>query len=185
MKKAFRIISKILSALLVSLVAFLAIFLVGIKLVGLTPYKVLSGSMEPFYHVGSVIYVKTVEADKLVKGDPVTFYLADGTIATHRIVEVVEDKELGRYYRTQGDNNNLIDGDKLMPKEVIGKPVFSIPYLGYVASYIKTPFGICVIIAVCAAVLMLSLLTEQKESDGSDAEPENEAPDSPTSDEEN
>ena len=41
-----------LSTLVVIAVVFLAVALVGVRLVGLTPYAVLSGSMEPTYHVG-------------------------------------------------------------------------------------------------------------------------------------
>ena len=48
------------SSVLVGIVVLLAIALVGVRVVGLQPYVVLSGSMEPTYHVGSLIYVKSV-----------------------------------------------------------------------------------------------------------------------------
>ena len=57
MKKAWNIISSIL----VALVVLLAIALVGVRLFGLQVYTVLSGSMEPTYHTGSLIYVKRVD----------------------------------------------------------------------------------------------------------------------------
>lgn len=67
--KTFKIISKILSFLAVFTVVILAVLLVGTKLIGLTPYTVLSGSMEPEYHVGSVIYVTKVEPEELKERD--------------------------------------------------------------------------------------------------------------------
>ena len=48
----------VLSTLIVIAVVALAILLAGVRLVGLTPYVVLSGSMEPTYHTGSLITTK-------------------------------------------------------------------------------------------------------------------------------
>ncbi|HOF93910.1 MAG TPA: S26 family signal peptidase, partial [Clostridia bacterium] len=56
-KKILRVFNA-LTTLLVAAAALLAILLVGVRAVGLTPFAVLSGSMEPSYHVGSLIYVK-------------------------------------------------------------------------------------------------------------------------------
>ena len=50
-----------LTTLIVIAIVILAILLAGVRLVGLTPYVVLSGSMEPNYHTGSLIYDKKVD----------------------------------------------------------------------------------------------------------------------------
>lgn len=68
--RAFRKIWSLISTLVVIVIVFLAIALVGVRLVGLTPYTVLSGSMEPTYHVGSLIYVKDVDPSEIRVGDP-------------------------------------------------------------------------------------------------------------------
>lgn len=52
---------QIISTILVALVVLLAVALVGVRLAGIRTFTVLSGSMEPTYHVGSLIYVKKVE----------------------------------------------------------------------------------------------------------------------------
>ena len=58
-----------------------AFLVAGIRLFGLDPYTVLSGSMEPAYHVGSVVYVWTgADPLKLEVGDPVTFMLNETTV---------------------------------------------------------------------------------------------------------
>ena len=59
-----KVIKKIYDAiisLLVAAVVILVMLLVGVRLFGIKPFTVLSGSMEPRYHVGSVIYVEEVD----------------------------------------------------------------------------------------------------------------------------
>ena len=51
------------STVLVAGVVLLAVLLVGVRLFGLQVYTVLSGSMEPAYPVGSLIYVKKTAAE--------------------------------------------------------------------------------------------------------------------------
>ena len=81
------------STVLVALVVILALLLVGARLVGLQVFTVLSGSMEPTYHTGSLIYVKKVDPLTVRAGEVITFMLDEDTIATHRVVEVVPDEE--------------------------------------------------------------------------------------------
>ena len=52
MPKAVRIIWNTVTTLLAVAVVAAAVLLVGVRLVGLTPYVVLSGSMEPTYPTG-------------------------------------------------------------------------------------------------------------------------------------
>ena len=73
------------TAVLIVLLAFIAIMYVP-KLVGIEPMIVLSGSMEPAYSVGSLLYVRHMDASSIKAGDPVTFYLDDNTLVTHRVV---------------------------------------------------------------------------------------------------
>ncbi len=148
--------------MLVLAVIILGILLVGVRLVGLEPYTVISGSMEPTYHVGSLIYVKKVDPMTLQEGDPITFYLNDNTIVTHRIIEVItdEDDPTARSFRTQGNANDTPDGDPVRVHQVIGKPILSIPYLGYLALYIQQPPGRFVALGFCLALLAAILLVD-------------------------
>lgn len=147
---------------LTALMIILAIALAGVRLVGLRPLAVLSGSMEPAYHVGSLIYVKSVDAASLQPGDVITFLLDADTLATHRIVEVIPDPEDPTVlrYRTQGDANATADGSLVHCKNVIGTPVFSIPLLGFLAHFIQTPPGIYIAISGGAFLLLLMLLPD-------------------------
>lgn len=160
--KKFNKFWNVISTVLVALVVIMAIALVGVRLVGLRTYAVLSGSMEPTYHTGSLIYVKKIDYKKLEVGDPITFMLDEDTVATHRIVGIVpdeEDPEVIRY-RTKGDANENEDGSLVHYKNVIGKPVFTIPYLGYVSNYIQNPPGKYIAISACAILMLLAFLPD-------------------------
>lgn len=146
-----------LTTVLVALVVVLALLLVGVRLVGLTPYVVLSGSMEPTYHTGSLIYVKKADPFTIEAGTPITFMLDEDNIATHRVVEVVPDETDSTVvrFRTKGDANDAPDGSLVHYKNVIGTPVFSIPYLGYVSDYITNPPGMYIGFAVLGIIILM------------------------------
>ena len=155
---------------LVVIVVILAILLVGLRFAGLQIYTVLSGSMEPVYRVGSLIYVKTVETRELEAGDVITFRLEGDTVMTHRIVEVIADGEdTSRIqFRTKGDANNMVDGALVQEHKVLGSPVFSIPLLGYLAHFIQNPPGTYLTVSAGALLLLLVLLPDllcQKKKD--------------------
>ena len=148
----------VLSTLIVIAVVALAILLAGVRIVGLTPYVVLSGSMEPTYHTGSLIYDKKVDPFTLKEGDVITFMVSEDTLATHRVVGIVPDEdEPGTIrFRTKGDANDAEDGTLVHYKNVVGTPVFTIPYLGYFSNWITHAPG--KYIAITAAVVFLILL---------------------------
>ena len=86
----------------------LALLLAGPRLMGMQVFTVLSGSMEPVYHTGSLIYVRDVDPMEIQPGQVITFMLDEDTVATHRVVEVVPD-EIDRSvlrFRTKGDAND-------------------------------------------------------------------------------
>lgn len=149
---------QLLSTILVALVVLLAVALVGVRLAGIRTFTVLSGSMEPTYHVGSLIYVKKVDPTTIQPGQVITFMLDENTVATHRVVEVVpdEDDPSTLRFRTKGDANDAEDGTLVHYKNVVGTPVFTIPYLGYFSNWITHAPG--KYIAITAAVVFLILL---------------------------
>ena len=150
------------TTILVTVVVVLAVLLVGVRLVGMQVFTVLSGSMEPTYHTGSLIYVKSVDYTEIEEGQVITFLLDEDTVATHRVVEVVPDEEDPTVlrYRTKGDANDAVDGTLVHYKNVIGSPVFTIPYLGYLASYIQHPPGMYLAISAGALLLLFVFLPD-------------------------
>lgn len=178
MGKAIKIIWNTITSILVAAAVILAILMVGARLVGLQVFTVLSGSMEPTYQVGSLIYVKDVDPFELEAGDVITFMLDEDTVATHRIVEVVPDEEDSSVirFRTKGDANDAVDGSLVHYKNVLGSPIFTIPKLGYVANYIQNPPGTYVAISAGAILLLLVFLPDLFEKDEEDEVDKSETP---------
>lgn len=136
------------------LLALLTVLLALPGLVGIHPLLVQSGSMDPDYPAGSVIYVKQAEAAELAEGMVVTFYLPDEeTMITHRIVRVDADRE--EIY-TKGDANELEDSAATPFSRIVGTPVFCIPCLGYLAGYLASGAGKVGIVLLVVLVCLLS-----------------------------
>ena len=155
------------SSILVGVVVLFAVLLIGVRLFGVQVYSVISGSMEPEYPVGSLIYVKEVKPSEVQVGDVITFVLSNKTPATHRVIAIDKDNQL---FYTQGDANYQINdetGEKVYMEDppvhfnkLIGKPVFKIPVLGYIAYYIQHPPGMYIAIAAGAILLILVFLPD-------------------------
>ena len=162
MAKSIKRVWNLITTVLVALVVLMAVALVGVRLVGLQVFTVLSGSMEPTYPTGSLIYVRQVDPFTLESGDVITFMLDEDTVATHRVVEVVPDEEDPSVirFRTKGDANDNVDGGLVHYKNVLGTPVFTIPMLGYLASYIQNPPGTYIAISAGAVILLLVFLPD-------------------------
>ena len=162
MKTTIKKIGNVVTTLLVVAVVLLAIALAGVRLFGLQVYTVLSGSMEPAYPVGALLYDKKVDPAQLRPGDVITFMLDEETIVTHRIVEVVPDEEDPSVirFRTKGDANAAEDGSLVHYKNVLGTPVFTIPKLGYFANFVQQPPGLYVAIAFGAVLVLLAFLPD-------------------------
>ena len=152
----------IITTVLVVAVVVLALLLAGPRLVGMDVFTVLSGSMEPAYHTGSLIYVKDVDPFEIEPGQVITFMISEDTVATHRVVGIVPDEdEPGTIrFRTKGDANNVEDGSLVHYKNIIGTPVFTIPQLGYLANYIQNPPGMYLAISAGAILLMMVFIPD-------------------------
>ena len=136
---------------LVVLLAAAAVILVPM-LLGYKEMAVLSGSMEPTIPVGSLVYVKPVEASMLEAGDVCTYYLSDGeTFVTHRVMSIDPDAQT---LVTQGDANEDPDGD-IQFSQVYGRADFHLPYLGFAIQNIRTPVGI---MSICGVLMLIILL---------------------------
>lgn len=159
MKQKIKKTWNFINCILIGAVVILAMALVGVRLFGLDIYVVLSGSMEPEYKTGSVIYVAEAKPEELEAGDVITFNLDEDTVATHRIVEVTEkDGQLA--FRTKGDANDVEDASAVLASRVIGTPVFSVPYLGYLVAYINSASGRFATMAAGAFLLLMVFLPD-------------------------
>ena len=158
MNDTLKKIWNVTSTVLVVLVILCALFLMGSRLMGFQCYTVISGSMEPAYSVGDLLYVKEVDPSEIEVGDPITFILnEDLVVATHRVVRI--DAENQRFY-TKGDANQIEDGEPVHFNNVIGVPQFSIPKLGYVSDFIQNPPGMYITIGIGIVLVILVFLPD-------------------------
>ena len=109
---------------LLSVIMVLAVVAVGSamivpRIMGNDIYAVMSGSMEPYYHVGSLVIVdKHVSPEEISVGDPITFRMNSGAVATHRVVSIDEE---AREFTTKGDANEVQDMAPVPFDNMIGK----------------------------------------------------------------
>lgn len=158
MNKTVKKIWNVVTWFLVLVVLVGAVLMVGVRVVGLTPYAVLSGSMEPTYQVGSLIYVKEAEPSEIKVGDPITFVMnKDLVVATHRVIGI--DTENQQFF-TKGDANESPDAGGVYFPNLIGKPLFTIPYLGFFSHWITNPPGMYIGIAGGIILMILVLLPD-------------------------
>lgn len=138
-KKFFNIFLNIVIFIEISLVI---LFFVP-NILGMKTYVVTSGSMEPLYPTGSLIYVKQVDASEIKENDTITFYMeGNNIVATHQVYEIdYENKQ----FRTQGINNRDENGNiihDITPvkfSSLIGEPVLCFKNLGYINRLVTTP----------------------------------------------
>lgn len=157
MKKAGKIIGKVVSTVVVVCIVLAAVVIAGPRVLGWQPYEVLSGSMEPTYHVGSVIYVKKASPQEVKVNDPITFTLEGGTVVTHRVVKIDTAKQC---FYTKGDANNTEDGGATPYTRLIGKPVFMIPSLGYITTFVSSKQGMILVGTGFFCLLVILFLPE-------------------------
>ncbi len=157
MKNKLKKIWNIASTVIVVLTVLCAVFLVGSRLMGHQVYTVISGSMEPIYNVGDLIYVKEVDVNTIKIGDDITYIMnKEGVISTHRVIGIDAETQ---HFQTKGINNNTVD-TPVHFKNVLGVPQFRIRYLGYVANFIQNPPGTYITIAVGAVLILLVFLPD-------------------------
>ena len=107
--------------------------------VGLFPFHpalVGSGSMRPTMDVGDVVIVAKAPADVIKEGDIIQFRQAEKVTVMHRVVEI-QETEGAKFFITKGDAIGQPDKDPVIPENVVGKVVFTIRNIGWVAIVIK------------------------------------------------
>lgn len=152
------------------------------SLFGYRYYTVLTGSMEPTYSVGDMIFVKLADAKEINVGDVITFNPSQDSDAylTHRVTEKLEDFEGTGVtcFRTQGDANNAEDSFLIDSSRVVGVVKFSLAKIGYVVRFVQLRWYLVVPVVIMIAVLFRLLKhyflmdKDESEEDTAKATPE-------------
>jgi len=162
--KGVDLLIKTIFILLILVALFLFYFLVQHKIsgqissiAGYQLYIVMSGSMSPTINTGSLVVVKPVGAEEIRPKDIITFRsdIESEHITTHRVIEIDKDVEL--YFITQGDANEVEDPLPVNSNQLVGKVVFSIPYVGYAIYFVRSKRGVIILLGVLIALINIEL----------------------------
>ena len=141
-------------ALLICAATIAAIFLIfyrPVLLWGDTRYEpVFSGSMEPAIPVGGIVVIKPVDPETLKIGDIICFQLSEPTSITHRIINIIDEG-----FMTKGDANEDPDQWIVKKENVIGNAIFTVPFIGYLGYFVKTPIGFILLILLPASLIII------------------------------
>lgn len=107
---------------------------------GFQGLTVLSNSMNPTFQTGDLVVVKSLAASEVQRDDIITYKATDTPYITHRVQDVVNEKEQPMFV-TKGDNNNVADKEAVTSEHLVGKVLFHIPYVGYIANFIGSKNG--------------------------------------------
>lgn len=119
--------------ILIILVILAILFAIGIF--PIKPIAIATGSMENELMVGDVAIIQKMNANKIIVGDIIEF-TKDNHSVVHRVIQK-KQKDGILYFITKGDNNDTADSGYVTEKQVIGKVIFKIRYIGYPAIWLK------------------------------------------------
>lgn len=101
---------------------------------------VLSGSMEPAFHRGDLLFLTNYREDPIKVGDIVVFRVEGREIPiVHRVIKLHEKEDGSVKILTKGDNNSVDDRGLYAPgqlwlekKDIVGRARGFVPYVGIV-----------------------------------------------------
>lgn len=157
MNKATKIIKASVDALM-TLILIIGFIFILLFIIGIKPYIVLSGSMEPAISKGSMSFINThAKFSKVNTGDVIAYTSPTGDKVTHRVVRITEQG-----FETKGDRNDVSDGFLTTQDNYLGRNIFSVPGLGYAMQIIQTPRGRVVLIVTIMVILAAGFLLDDK-----------------------
>ncbi len=117
---------------------------------------VLSGSMSPTINAGDAILISGIDPEEIKEQDIITFKEGE-TFTTHRVIEIVNNT-----FRTKGDANEDPDTKLVKTDQIVGKLVFTIPFLGYFGHFIRTIPGFLIFILIPGILIIYSEIKKIK-----------------------
>lgn len=128
---------------------------------GYKPFIVLSGSMETDIRVGDLIITKEVDPTTLKIADVIAFRDPEGTVTTHRIIEMVDC--LGSTcFITKGDNNSSQDQQLVELDDVEGIYIGRIPSVGNMLKSLSEPTTIIIVVLCITVVFAVAFMLSNK-----------------------
>jgi signal peptidase I, archaeal type len=157
MSKIFLNIILIINIIIIILVFF-------IKILGFQPYVVLNNDMKPMYVEGSLMFVEIMDFHKIKENDIITYKNYDDLkVSNTRVIKI--DTNNRRFF-VKVDSDNTEDVKFVHFSDLLGKPAFSILYLGYIIKYFFGSAGgyIRFLIPVLFILILLNRLNKNEVS---------------------
>jgi signal peptidase len=139
-KKGKRAQSGSVTGWIITTVAAVAIIWFAVGLFPIRPALVGSGSMEPKMYPGDVVIIAKVPADSIETGDVIQFRVPEEVTVMHRVIEIQETEAGSKVFITKGDANDKPDSEPVIPENVVGKAVMTVPKVGWASIIVKQFF---------------------------------------------
>ncbi len=114
---------------------------------GYSTAVVISGSMQPEINIDDLVVIK--EQKEYYVGDVIAFTTGKSFV-THRIIE-----ETPSGFVTKGDANNTEDQFLVKEKDISGKVIYTVPKVGSITTFLKSPLGMMLLILFGFIIIIL------------------------------
>lgn len=124
---------------------------------GVTPLIVLTDSMVDVIYSGDLIICTEVDPEDVAVGDIISFFdpaSSSGTVVTHRVIEIIENDDGTRSFRTKGDNNNTEDKKAVPQENLVGKYQMRVAGAGNIAMFMQSTTGLILCVFVPLVLLI-------------------------------
>ncbi len=114
-----------------ALIVVMAGFVIG--LFKYQPIAIVSGSMSPVINRGDAVVIKKLDdaEKKQLKVDDIIEFTSGNKTVVHRIIRITNDNKGNIVYVTKGDANNTEDMGTISTDQIMGKQIYTIPYIGF------------------------------------------------------
>lgn len=132
-------------------------------------FTVISGSMEPRYNIGDVLFAKEVKPESIKVGDTISYLGKQGSfrdkVVTHEVTRI--EKVDGKYkFHTKG-LTNLVEDPIVSEEQLYGKVIYKSVIISLVYKIVSTNVGfylfiIVPILYIIASELITTMLNKEE-----------------------
>lgn len=122
---------------------------------GYRTFFITTGSMDPVIPTGSIAYFKYADPSSLLPGEVIAYTNSDGIVVVHRIKNNVPEE---RYVQAKGDNNKVLDRDRISYDRVHGIYGGFIPGIGKLMYFMHSIVGKILMITLAIFGVLLIVL---------------------------
>lgn len=158
---ARRSVSVLSTGFIVIAIAAFLLLAVGPRLFGYQTSTMLTGSMAPLINPGDVVVTAPTPVKDIRAGEVITYHIPveDHRVETHRVMEVLTNKDGSIAVRTKGDANDGVDPwTATLGGPTVDKHVLTVPYVGQAIRTLRQPAVLNTLMYGAPAVLVIGLL---------------------------